>query len=332
MFAEYIKADKDFDELESYQAGYQSFRGQHCTLPDDEDHYYDFRGDSNLKPNSPESNGMIWFGRTIARQCDSRASAKPYQQARPESTISDAACQRYYKYPFTSRWNAARAGLASWVLVDPDGGSLDSNDPYTVFPRYVDDDDGNYLFGDRGPYSARKAGGDRVQLLDGWKPYFRFGALGLPDLHEGSKDKIQQILQIVVDRHTDWYSSGYDDLMDFKPYTRDQAYSPFVASSYEMSESDAFVSPGYTVQVIDPASRDHKHWMFVFRVHKDNWYTPERINAEELPLPNFDTMWFDETSFGNSSLANSEKAWDRMGTALEDEHDTLLYLHNLPSD
>jgi len=117
----------------------------------------------------------------------------------------------------------------------------------------------------------------------------------------------------------------------FLHYKSTKAYSPFVASSYEMSASDHFVTPGYTVPVIDPASRDHKHWMFIFRVHKDNWFTPETINAQDLPLPNFDRVWLDETSFGNSSLANSEKAWDRLGTALEDEHDSILYLHNIPS-
>jgi hypothetical protein len=83
--------------------------------------------------------------------------------------------------------------------------------------------------------------------------------------------------------------------------------------------------------VIDPDSRNYKHFMFVFKIHKDNWYTPERINAEDQPVPNFDRYWFDETSFGESGLANSEKAWDRLGTALEDELDTVLYLHNISS-
>ncbi len=41
-------------------------------------------------------------------------------------------------------------------------------------------------------------------------------------------------------------------------------------------------------------------------------------------------MWFDETSFGDTSLANSEKAWDRLGTALEGELDSILYLWNVP--
>ena len=67
--------------------------------------------------------------------------------------------------------------------------------------------------------------------------------------------------------------------------------------------------------------------MFVFRVKAKNWYTPERVaNNEKI---NFDKMWFDETSFGDSGLANSEKAWDKLGTASEDELDSILYLVNV---
>ena len=43
-------------------------------------------------------------------------------------------------------------------------------------------------------------------------------------------------------------------------------------------------------------------------------------------------MWFDETTFGTTGLAKSERAWDRLGTALEDEFDSILYLHNICSD
>lgn len=327
MFAEYVKKDRVFDDLATYDAGYETFRQESCNLPDEEDYYYDFRGDSNIKPNSPESNGMIWLGRSIARQCDSRKSAAPYQTARGESAVSDEVCQRYFKYPFTERWNAARAGLATWVLTDPDASGLDSNSQFTVYPRSAEDPD--YVFGDVGPYIAKNRDGEAVKLLEGYR--WRWGALGLPELHENNKEKLNKILQLAVDRHTDWYNSGYDDMMAYKPFKSTQAYSPFVASSYEMSKSDHFVTPGLTVPVIDPNSKNYKHWMFVFKVHKDNWYTPERINGEDTPIPNFDRYWFDETAFGDSSLANSERAWDRLGTALEDEHAALLYLHNIPA-
>ena len=40
-------------------------------------------------------------------------------------------------------------------------------------------------------------------------------------------------------------------------------------------------------------------------------------------------MWFDETSFGTTGLAKNEHAWDRLGTAMEGEYDSIVYLHNI---
>ena len=57
---------------------------------------------------------------------------------------------------------------------------------------------------------------------------------------------VYKLIRNAVDRHTDWYNSGYDDEMNQQMNqrrARDQAYSPFVASSYEMSASDDFVAP-----------------------------------------------------------------------------------------
>ncbi|MCC6137977.1 MAG: hypothetical protein IT287_05050, partial [Bdellovibrionaceae bacterium] len=62
-------------------------------------------------------------------------------------------------------------------------------------------------------------------------------------------------------------------------------------------------------------------------IKAQNWYTPARIQNNE-PL-DFDKMWFDETSFGVSGLADSEHAWDRLGTAQEEEFDSILYLVNV---
>jgi hypothetical protein len=337
MFAEYVRKGQDFHApeglqpgttpMEHYEKGYSTFRDAHCTLPTDEEYYYDFRGDSNIKPNSPESNGMIWMARTIARQCDSRSSAAPYQQARPESNLPADFCKAYFKYPFTYRWNAARAGLASWILVDPTQGGLDSNSSFQIVPRFVSDP--NYVLGDRGPYQGF-ANGTQLTPLAGWESYWRFGGMGLADMLSFSKENIHKAIQLAVDRHTDWYDSSYDDKMPWKAFARNQAYSPFVASSYEMSESDNFTSPGVTVEAIDPTAAEYKHFMFVFKIHRDNWFTPETIVASDKPIPNFDRQWFDETSFGETGLANSEKAWDRLGTALESELDSILYLRNVP--
>ncbi len=140
---------------------------------------------------------------------------------------------------------------------------------------------------------------------------------------------IYKRIRNAVDRHTDWYNSGYDDQMN-QWRSRDQAYSPFVASSYEMSASDDFVAPCYTIPCNGNVPARHwKHYMFIFKIHKDNWYSTDDL-ASSRPF-DFDTMWFDETTFGTTGLAKSERAWDRLGTALEDELDSILYLHNICS-
>src|SRR5690606_36447071 len=111
---------------------------------------------------------------------------------------------------------------------------------------------------------------------------------------------------------------------------RDQAYSPFVASSYEMKESDSFTAPCYTIPCPqENPARHWKHYMFIFKVHKDNWFSTDKL-AEGKRF-DFDTTWFDETSFGTTGLAKQEKAFDRLGTALEHELDSILYLHNICS-
>jgi hypothetical protein len=43
-------------------------------------------------------------------------------------------------------------------------------------------------------------------------------------------------------------------------------------------------------------------------------------------------MWMDETSFGFSRLADEERAWDRLGTPMEEEFESILYLHNITTD
>jgi hypothetical protein len=327
MFAEYVRKGKPFDDFATFDAGYKTFRSKSCTLPADEDYYYDFRGDSNFKPNSPESNGMIWPARTIAKQCDSRKAAKPYQSARPESSLSSTFCKQYFKYPFTHRWNAARAGLAAWILVDPTQGGLDSNSSFLLIPRLVGDD--TYVLGDKGPYQG-VANGTPLSPLADWSKYWKVGGMGLADMLGFDRSKIEQAIQLALDRHTDWYDSAYDDKMTWSGMKNSQAYSPFVASSYEMSASDNFTSPGITVSNSDPVATSHKHFMFVFKVAKANWFTPVNVANDAKPTPDFDRYWFDETSFGDSGLANSEKAWDRMGTALETELDSILYLFNVP--
>lgn len=312
--------DADFPGLKEHESELKKFSEKNCT-PNDEDYYYDFRGDSNFKPNSPESNGMIWYSTSIANQCQTPTRAKSSAKG-----ITDAECKAYFSKPFANRWNAARAGLATWLFRDTKHDSVFSSEGQSV---YILPQIGKL----NSPFPFQIDGTKYSNYLDGWNQSASWtrSDLGFNQYMgqnaKGGETKYSNFvlaykrLRDAVNRHTDWYSSGYDDGMGT---VKDQAYSPFVASSYEMSASDGFTAPGATVQ---SPSDGRKHWMFVFRVHKDNWYNIERLSAGH-PV-DFDRMWFDETTFGTNELAKSERAWDRLGTALEHELDSIIYLHNI---
>src|SRR5205823_5079598 len=109
-FSEISKKHK-FKDLNTFNTGLAAYAKSSCTK-DDVNFFYDFRGDSNFKPNSPESNGMIWFSSSIMNQCQSPSKAMAGKK------ITDKDCVNYFSKPFTSRLNAARAGLASRLFRD----------------------------------------------------------------------------------------------------------------------------------------------------------------------------------------------------------------------
>lgn len=316
--------------LEKFRDGYNDFDLKFCSQ-EDRDYFYDFRGDGNFKPNSPESNGMIWHAISTALQCQDTVTArtKPGFSGNQKLILSDKDCRNYFTNPFRSRWNGARAGLATWILHDNSHDKVFSNSTLnvTIKPDWKTPQDmGPHLFfTDSGP----------GKLRPDWKQHWNKGSMNIFELAENKEaesvqERVYDRLKNAVDRHTDWYNSAYDDGMDQRR-DRDQAYSPFVASSYEMSESDAFTAPCYTIPCKGEVPARHwKHFMFVFKIHKDRLYTTDMLD-EGKPF-DFDTMWIDETSFGTTSLAKAEKAFDRLGTALEHELDSILYLHNICSN
>jgi hypothetical protein len=70
-----------------------------------------------------------------------------------------------------------------------------------------------------------------------------------------------------------------------------------------------------------------KHWIFVFKIRRDRWYSSRSI--EQGQKIDFNRDWLDETSLGTNSLADRERALNRLGTALEGELDSILYLNNI---
>lgn len=347
QFAQYIKPKKKYTAgnagYKSYMTAYKTFQAG-CTA-EDKDWYYDFRGDSNFKPNSPEGNAMIWQGKVFAAQCASRTKAKG------GGIVTDDDCRKYYENPFKSRFLAARAGLGAWLLqsreLEPTFASA-QGEYYTVVnhahnnPADIFSWNGPFLFRTNDNFSGSlQTVGQPGQYLPGFEAKWGAPDYGMVELAglsgEEAKQFVYEKLQRAVDRHTNWYKSSYDSapslpMGNAMRRTIDQAFSPFVASSYEMSESNNFTQCGLTIPCAgnNPDFIKHKQWMFIFKVKKENWLRPEDI-ANGNVTPALDRMWMDETSFGDDGLANQERAWDRLGSPLEDEHAEILYLWRMPS-
>jgi hypothetical protein len=330
IFSQYIAQNRSFDSLPDFRKGFNTWgdpAAGNC-LASEHEEYYDFRGDTNFKPNSPEGNGMIWRAKHMAKYCtDTRHS-------RDQAKVTDAECEEYFRKPFTARWTAARAGLAAWLFYEKSEEPVFSHTKrlMVVYP-HKDAETRPYSYAyslnatpkvdlqlakwtELNASTASEPAYSRADL--GFNEIMGLGAGAAPD-HGLAYERIKN----AVDRHTDWYASGYDD---GRGSTATEAYSPFVASSYEMSQSDQFTSCGVTI----PCTSDHddrKHWMLIFRIKRADWYTTQRLaNGEPIDLGR---MWFDETSFGTTHLAKHEHAWDRLGTAMESEYDSIVYLHNI---
>lgn len=80
----------------AYESGRKTYE-KSCTKSD-RDHVYEFRGDGNLKAQSIESNGMLWFSRAFSSSCTSKRKAQKYKGA-----MTDKDCQDYFKSPYKTR-------------------------------------------------------------------------------------------------------------------------------------------------------------------------------------------------------------------------------------
>ena len=385
IFKKYVESDTQFKEndLKKYQTEFKKFKDR-CNK-EDLDYIYDFRGDSNFKPNSPESNGMIWYSITITNSCI-RINGKYILKESAKAKFADPdICEKYLQTPFAYRWGAARAGLSAWLIHDKKFDSIfaDTRSKVIIVPHLtplekpfgfripyrpseddfveelVKNEKGEYvtwdfktgeqiiLFTDQVAHMQKEIDIKKAlveqkkkdsaavlfDFMENWEAnqemFWQRSDLGFNtivgfDTKKPNTELAFERLRDAVNRHTDWYASGYDD---GSIPMREQAYSPFVASSYEMSASDAFTSPGVTVK---SPTDGCKQWMFVFKLKKDKWYNAQSI-VEKKPI-DFNYHWLDETSLGTNRLADSEHAFDRLGTALEGEMDVILYLHNIKTN
>lgn len=332
MISQYVAKGKAFDSLDAFNAGYQTFQQTPGFCSESDLHsYYDFRGDSNFKPNSPESNGMIWRSSSVAAKCKSPTTGT-------DGNFSQE-CSDYFTAPFAGRWTGARAGLGVLTLHTED----------KVINHVIADTQQMLTINEHNEGQIRPYGYTAIQTDTGTFPAATItdqidpnwtvipGGWSLSDMGfnqfvgfagggQAHPEMAYARLRDSVNRHTDWYHFGYNNGHD-APKT--QAYSPFVASSYEPSKSDQFTFCGITVPCGTDGGDGKKQWMFVFRIKEANWYNTQSISDGRAV--NFDSDWFDETSLGTVGLAKSERAWDRLGSPLEGELDSILYLHNIAS-
>ncbi|MBT3983970.1 MAG: hypothetical protein HOE90_21625 [Bacteriovoracaceae bacterium] len=104
MLKNYLSTDEYLD-LPTYESNLSAFfAGTECS-DDEKNHYNEFRGDGNYKPQSLESNAFIWNTRVYAKNCSTPTTAKP------KSILTDADCEGYFTMPFKTRYNLAKAGL-----------------------------------------------------------------------------------------------------------------------------------------------------------------------------------------------------------------------------
>ncbi len=73
IFAELIQKSIAVSSYDDFKSKYDAFASK-CSA-DDKNYVHVFRGDSNFKPNSPESNGMLFHANSIAPHCESPTKA-----------------------------------------------------------------------------------------------------------------------------------------------------------------------------------------------------------------------------------------------------------------
>jgi hypothetical protein len=305
--------------------GLKNFAAKYCATPDakgltDAEYYFDYRGDKNFKHNSPEGNGMIWTATSVASHC-----ANPAEDKDDKLAAQGYSCAKYFSAPFYWRWNTARAGLTAWIFRDSKYDAV-AEVPTQKFTTL------QHLRGDKEPLSFRVPGFEDALLFSGFTQnkdaFYSLADLGFnfitgvknaPGFEVPWDRKLAyKRLRDAVNRHTNWYQSAFEDGMG---WTMSQVYSPFVASSHVISASDGFAW-----------GDGGRQWMFIHRVPVKNVYSTRSV-MERVPV-NFDTMWFDETALGTEAgvYAKSERALDRLGTALEGEFDSILYLPEVTYD
>lgn len=311
-------------------AAYDQYRQASCT-PADFETMYDFRGHKVLQPLWFDSNAFVWASQRagVVSNATRRTAGDP----------------SYYLHPFASRYESGRRGLGTFLLYpevhhrrlitasEQGGGKI----------MYVTDQDSDgdhladYLLfdangcGDPGPVDEDPATNCNMvrwvtaatttptaRHASAWSPAW----YGEPDLGFlrtfASFDTRMARINQALDRHTNWGPTGLYmpgapvQLVEQGQVASERPgflsnYSPFVATSYDVSASDTFARGNY--RSTHTFERDHTKWMFVIRFRASDYYS-------EVDLKNGKPLDFDRHYLNETSLSNDfyrERGLDRFG-------------------
>ncbi|MBT3584860.1 MAG: hypothetical protein HN509_08125 [Halobacteriovoraceae bacterium] len=109
IMSEYLSKEKEVNgqlEYDAYEAGLTSFVAdkKNCSRTDHA-YYYEFRGDGNIKAQSLESNGQLWFSRAFSTSCtvDKKTGVRKLGRSAWRSSMKDSDCNQYFKNPYATR-------------------------------------------------------------------------------------------------------------------------------------------------------------------------------------------------------------------------------------
>ncbi len=310
-----IQSDLSYN-FDTYEEDLASFGQEHCK-PEDHNYVYIYRGDSNLKPNSGESNAMIWISQFISNVCDfATLSSK-------SRFVSNQLCETYHQSPVQFRKRMARYTLATWLLYDKSHivsfGDHGSQQIENIFDYTMPSFPVSLLINGQNSIIASQFR-DMINVSD-------FGLTSLREEAQGQTEEVLWRLKNAIDRHDDWYLSGFSA----PTLNRKQAFSPFVAASTDIAASDFFTSPGFTLQTDLNPSYCVKHFMFVYKVAKTKVRSYDDLSQGGASI-DFSQDWLDSPTLGSSAFGGREMSVVRMAAPNPGEYEAILNLSSLPNN
>lgn len=333
-----------------YVTRYNEYQASSCS-PEDLETMYDFRGHKVFQPQWLDSNGFIWESQR-AGLVDNR-------------TRRQAGDPAYYLHPFASRYDRTRRGLATFFLY-PEAharkliaASERGGGPIVYLTDQDSDGDhlADYLLfnqngcGDPGPVA--EIPGQNCNMVTwvtaanttatarhsvAWNPdWYGDADMGFNRAYPTFEARMVRFNQ-ALDRHSNWGPTSYYlpgmhvQTLQAGQVVNDRpgfisSYSPFVATSYDVSASDAFARKDYTST--HPLEQGVTKWMFVIRFRASDYYDEDDLR--EGRAIDFDRQYFNETSLSNDFYR--ERSLDKFGwIPAEDIYASIYFVYGARGD